>query len=343
MILVYIVILLMLLYNIKIFKIGEYNSDVLGMKNSTALKGLAAVVVVLHHVSQRIDNVGVLFLFRNLGYLSVSLFFFYSGYGMMKSYNSKKNYLNKFWTNRIPKVMIPFILANIIFMILYSLSGRTFSAYDILTYIVGIKLLDSFKWYVIAIFIFYCGFYFMFKFFKKEKAIIGMFFLLTLYCITCYLIGLGDWWYNATYCFFIGILFAEYYKLIFDFIKKRYIVITLGIATIFTASFIVTISKGSIFSVISSVCFVLLCVCLLMKFEIGNKYLNLLGTISYEIYLVHRILLDTFLTITDNKYIYLILCITTSIFIAYLFNLLINKIYSIIYMNVNNKHNKITA
>lgn len=337
MILVYISIFLILLYDIKIFKFKEYNLNPLSLNNSNAMKGLAAVVVVLHHISQRIDNPGSLILFRYVGYLSVSLFFFYSGYGLMKSYESKSNYLNGFWMNRMPKIIIPFILSNVLFLLIHIvLVGTKFSVYDIFTYILGIRLIDSYKWYIIAIVILYSGFYFLFKYYDRNKAILGIFLLITCYSFICYLLGKGGWWYSNTYCFLIGIIFGAYDKSIFSIIRKKYTIVTLGMLLIFILTFVLNVFKGNtLTSSIASACFVLLCICLLMKLDIGNKVINSLGSISYEIYLVHRIILDGFSSI-NNEYIYLILCTVTSILGAYLFSVFCKKVISI-YMSVNEK------
>lgn len=324
MILVYVSIILILLYDIKIFKPNEYNLNPLSLNNSNAMKGLSAIVVVLHHISQRLYNPGYLFLFRYLGYLSVSLFFFYSGYGLMKSYESKCNYLNDFWINRMPKIIIPFIISNILFILIHIvLVGTKFSAYDIFTYILGIRLIDDYKWYIISIVIFYSSFYFLFKYYDRNKSIIGIFILITCYNFTCFLLKMGNWWYNTSYCFLIGIIFGAYYKYVFSFIRKKYIIVTLALLSIFILTFILQVTKENIFiSSISSACFVLVCICLLTKFDIDNKIINLLGSISYEIYLVHRLILDGFSGI-NNKYIYLTLCTLLSILIAYIFNIFV--------------------
>jgi len=327
----------MLLYDIKIFKFREYNSNPLSLKNSNSIKGLAAVVVVLHHISQRIDNLGALFLFKYIGYLSVALFFFYSGYGLMKSYDSKENYLNGFWINRMPKIIIPFLLSNVLFVIVrIALLDSKYSTYDIFNYIFGIKLIDGYKWYIIATIIFYSGFYFMFKYLKRNKAMLGIFFLITGYCLICRRLGNGEWWYNATYCFFIGILFGAYYKSIFSFIRKEYSMITLAILTTFVLTFLLNTFEGNILtSIVSSTFFVLVCACLLMKVEVGNKVINFLGSISYEIYLVHRIMLDGWSRI-NNEYIYIILCMSMTILTAYVFSIFVKKSIKI-YMDINYK------
>jgi len=166
----------------------------------------------------------------------------------------------------------------------------------------------------------------MFKYLKRRKAILAIFFLITAYCLICRRIGNGEWWYNATYCFLIGILFGGYHKSIFTLIKKEYGMITLVMLAIFVLTFKLNIHAGNILTaIVSSAFFVLVCACLLMKAEIGNNIINFLGSISYEIYLVQRIILDGFSRI-NNGYIYLIVCISTCILVAYVFSIFVKKL-----------------
>lgn len=342
--LVYICIILIIVYKIKFFKLNEYNQNSLSLENSNSVKGLAAIAVVLHHIVQRLHNPQSLVLFLHIGYLSVSIFFFYSGYGLMRSYITKKNYLNNFWTIRISKVVIPFILSNILFIIRDIVCrGTKFSLYDILTYTLGIRLIDGFKWYIIALIILYSGFYFVFKYLDTKKAIVGIFLLITCFNLACRLIGTGIWWYNSTYCFFIGIIFGAYCEPLFNVLRKKHIIITLSTISIFITTFILNISKGNIVTaIVSSSFFVLVCICLLMKIQLYNNVLNFLGSISYEIYLIHKIPLDAFDKIRNgHAFIYLTLCIITSILMAYAFNLLSKhtiKIYTTYLYKCKNRY-----
>lgn len=344
MILLYIAIFMLISYKLKVYDTHEYSTDALSPQRCNSIKGLAAIFVVLHHISQRLSDVKFLEPFRYVGYLAVALFFFYSGYGMIKSFESKPNYLKDFWSKRIPKVVLPFIFANILFLIIYSIVNKTiYSPKDTLYFILGIELIDGFKWYVIAIITFYIGFYFTFKYLKGNKSIIGMFLVITWYCYRCYTLGRGEWWYNSVYCFLIGILFGRYSETIIDFIKKRYLTVSLILSVLFSIYHENVIFNGGIVTTnLAAIFFVLLCVFVCMKFSIGNEITMFLGSISYEIYLVHRIFLDVFLNRITNPYMYLVVCLMGSILLGYLFSKFMKKIFSINIKKLNkNKHNKV--
>ena len=69
----------------------EYVGDeYLSKDQCNAIKGLLAILVVLTHIVARITS-GILLrnIFSYLGYLCVSGFFFFSGYGLVVSYHLK--------------------------------------------------------------------------------------------------------------------------------------------------------------------------------------------------------------------------------------------------------------
>lgn len=75
-----------MLYNIKIQRSNEY-ANTLSIENTNDMKGLTALIVVAHHCARRISNLEILMLFKSMGNSAVSLFFFYSGFGLIKSYS----------------------------------------------------------------------------------------------------------------------------------------------------------------------------------------------------------------------------------------------------------------
>ena len=93
----------------------------LSKRNTDCLKGILAVLVLIHHLTQ---NSGLLMdtplrgVFANLGYLSVSAFLFLSGYGMMASYNKK----GKKYAEQLPlKRMLPFYCIIIILIVMHAI------------------------------------------------------------------------------------------------------------------------------------------------------------------------------------------------------------------------------
>ena len=80
----------------------ESSVDYLSVEYTTNFRGIAAIGVILHHMSERI-NAGVFFSkLSMIGYLLVTLFFFLSGYGLLVQYQKKKDgYLKGFLKKRV--------------------------------------------------------------------------------------------------------------------------------------------------------------------------------------------------------------------------------------------------
>ncbi len=61
-------------------------------KDSQVIKGLMALLILMHHIYQRVpipEEMWIDYVFRSLGYLCVSVFFFISGFGITASYKER--------------------------------------------------------------------------------------------------------------------------------------------------------------------------------------------------------------------------------------------------------------
>ena len=76
----------------------DLQKDIASLDVMKSLRGFAAIGVILHHISQEMifQNGKVLTPFVNAGAFFVAIFFFCSGYGLIKSLDSKENYLHGF-------------------------------------------------------------------------------------------------------------------------------------------------------------------------------------------------------------------------------------------------------
>ena len=87
-----------------------YNYD----KNKVQIaKAVIPFLIILHHCY----FLKGLEFFHNLGIILVSFFFLKSGYGLMTSFMSKgKGYLKGFFSKRILKVFLPFLLSLVLWL-----------------------------------------------------------------------------------------------------------------------------------------------------------------------------------------------------------------------------------
>lgn len=380
---IYLILLAIIIFaGAKLAPTNEFHNDFLSLKTCKGIQGICAISIVLHHLTQNIaysqGDPGVMQPFVNLGYMMVSVFFFCSGYGLYTSYKNKKDYMKGFLKKRLPTVLVPLYLVNTLCTIIVLLSGTTYytdlnplamgmdSLIFKITTFLGITLMYSDAWFVICIAIFYTAFYVFFKNNKDEnKAIrnLGIFVILYAVLGMCLPpVGIfwveGEWWYNSSFIFFIGILAAKNEKRIIAFAKEKYKVLLplclIGAVGIWYGAIALDATGGAYGHGISGALGALLCyLCktpgeilfvsfvflAAMKLKVNNIFSNFLGKISYEIYLTHGIFLGIFRSQAihiQNDIVFFALVIVSAI----ISSIILKKVDSKLVNIIKNKLNK---
>lgn len=327
----YIALLLILFWGAKVCKKHTWNEEFMSISQTKYLQGFFAICVMLHHAGQKTCApwhnskyiVHGLDFFLNIGYLFVSVFLFCSGYGLYKSYKQKENYLQGFVKRRILPLVLAFYSTGLIFFLVRLLMGEKMSGPQMFYYLSGAQLCNPNSWFVIALPIFYLGFYLAFKFIKKD----GWALLATVLVVFVYtLIGTlvdhnnwwmrGEWWYNSVHLFSIGLLYARFEQPVTEHVKKHYrlylILSVIGLAVFYFLSlaaqgmfsyygenwnapdkvqrrWVCLLSQQAV-----SCAFVFMVFLLNMKIKLGNKVLGFMGALTLEFYLIHGLFVELF-------------------------------------------------
>ena len=286
---------------------SSFNSGYLSLKTGNYMRGFLAVGIILHHVSK--DTTGGFLLrgFWNLGFLFVAVFFFYSGYGLQKSYMASDGYKKHFLSRRIVPILITYLIVNVMFVILLKATGHSVSYRNYVKSLKTGRPVVLFSWYIITIILFYIAFWILMELCRSHYGmmIIGACIWFAIYAFFCRAIGYGVWWYNSAHLLVVGMFWALYEEKILAVIKKLYPLITILTWGLFALSywyvFIGPLSgRGQKYYI--SVAFQLLCAMLfvlgvmlfLLKFTIGNPVLGFLGRSSLEIYLAQGLFFQYF-------------------------------------------------
>ena len=237
---------------------NEFNDDFLSLDVTKSLRGLAAIGVILHHISQEsaFQKVKELSPFVNAGFYFVAIFFFCSGFGLIKSLKTKENYLDGFLKKRVLKtIVIPFYVCVLLYGIYKLIMGVKMPVAHWITNLLGLTLMNDYAWYPIVLSILYVAFYFIFKYIKNRKLCFALMFLVIFAQGVFFAFNghfawwageknwwlkpnawanaqwwmqqriiwfYGEWWVNSSIAFFIGMIYANFEEKIVAWFKKCY-------------------------------------------------------------------------------------------------------------------------
>ena len=358
---VYVLLLnLVLLPGMKIAKKGCFMEQPYELKVTKGIQGYFALCILVHHVSLALRYFdcydGQLQFFEDLGTLFVGFFFLCSGYGLIVSYEQKENYLDTFVIKRVLMVLVPFFICNYIYMFTTQIFGQNFTMKELIQAFFGVLLLNDHMWFVIEIMILYMLFYFVFRFIKKDGlrfAVIGIFIVIMI--VGSFLSGhdyteyqqanwfRGEWWYNTTLLFLVGMLFGKYRERLTTFAKRHYKLLLAVTLVAFVILYTVTMyalatygywsetdndmaygDKAITFAVQVPMvlAFEILLVLIMLKVRFHNKLLDFFGRISLEMILLEKTFMLIFseLGVTSSIHVYMFLVVASTILGAIIIN-----------------------
>ena len=282
-------------FNIEKNRTTEFKLD----KNTTNLiKFLACLLIAFAHYSGYaiVNGLEPLFIYKFIaafgGYVGVALFFFFSGYGLMKS-EQRKDAIKfaGFLTKRLRRTYLPAVLVSALW-----LGIAYFVDLDLLcnkNYISGVFLSfnDEVMWFVSVILIMYL-FFFTYRYISLKNVFKKTIFKVVLLSITtlvgyCFIRYLFD-----AYCasnvpfFFIGIVVAEFNRYFKLFISSFIVVILL----VLLLGAVMYLYRADNFVLHGCINY-LVVTFMLFIFSNYNIQINMLphwiGDCSYDVYLVH--------------------------------------------------------
>lgn len=327
--------LIIILFSIKINK--EDNLTPLSKDNSIALKGIMAIVVLFHHISQNVKTplTGAL-LFA--GPIAVSVFFFVSGYGLMKSFKTKEGYLNNFINHRILPILIQFLIMNILYYIFRLIIGDGYSVIEFLKSFINGKTTMYYGWYILEIIVLYIVFYIACKVFNKKHNNIVLFtlFATIIMNIIMYIAGYDTCWYRSNLCLTMGMFTALKEHKINKLISKRKALSIFVLSITFVIGFILCQFIDN--RILNCILFQLTLLVLqldiyavLIKFSFKGKIINWLGKNSLYIYILQAIPIYfmKYVYMINNPYLYTFIVINATIILAYIYKGIEKFIYNL--------------
>lgn len=273
-VIVYVLFALLILAGGKFAGFNKFNEDFVSLEKTKALRGIAAVGVILHHISQQaaFKETKTLSFFEGAGIFFVAIFLFCSGYGLIKSLKTKENYFKGFVKNRIVKnILIPFLISTVIYALyLVFVAGKKMHPAQLVTGILGLTNLNDYGWFPVVLIVMYLAFYFGFRnnhsYVTGNLVVLGT--IIVFSAIFCFnghfawwvkegnwyltpggwagakwwmapktFLFSGEWWINTCIAFLMGLMFGEYEEKVIAWFKKLYWLKLFMFIVLFAGSF----------------------------------------------------------------------------------------------------------
>ena len=335
-------------------KLFNYNKDYLSRENTNCLKGIFAFCVILHHLSQNVhiyDYSVVASIFQFMGYLSVAVFFFFSGYGLVFSYDKRTDYIKLFPKSRLLDFYFKYLVIIAIYFIYDIIFGVEISL-DILlkTFFFGGTIVAN-GWYFQTLLVVYLLFFLIFKLFKNTNTQIFAYGLgLICFCVLTVYLNIDLIVIECVFCVLFGMLWArkkeKIDKLFFGNRKSFFYFCVVLMCFSFTLVLWNIINVGYLvvlFIKFLSAIFFVIMVCFIANYiNLKNKLTVFLGNYFLELYAFHGMFIKLFRNVflIKNDYIIIVLVISSSLVFAFIMHPLFNSISKVLKNGLRVKKNE---
>lgn len=352
---IYLILCILSLINIKIKGVNSFFEDYIDLNNTNCIKGIFVWMIFFRHFleySNKKKGISI-FIDNCFGQNIVSLFLFYSGYGINESFIKKGNNYIKTLPLKALTILIKSELIILLFLFNNIIVGIKVSLNSYLYAVIFKNGIGNSYWFVLAIILLYFYSYLSFRLIKKTKYnYIGI----LLITIICFLhIHIINKYYHPNilisvdtiFCFIIG-FFYSYFKFILQKIimknDKNYFGMILLFILLYYKCYIYNPVNIYIVS-IKNAAFTLIIILISMKIKFNNDFLILLNNHSYSIYLLQRIVMIHIFKrgyFTEHNFIRFFF----EFILVILFSCIFDKYFSFIYKKIkdnfkskSNKHN----
>jgi len=328
-------IVILLLITLLLYLLPQ-NKEYLNVKSTSGLRGFLALGIIFHHISPLVKTGEEFSNFSYMGTYIVSIFFFLSAYGLYVQNESRENYLDNFLVKRLSKIIVPFFIISLIYMFYRFVNGQLIDLnFFINLFKQGSTIIYN-GWFVDIIILMYIFFYLSFKFFQNKflSIILNTIFIICYICLAIKL-GYNFWWYNSVLAFAIGLIWAKNQNKIDRFLEKYYfIVIVLVTVLLFVSHRYDILLKylhiedsysyalaANLDNIIFTIYFIIV---FLKKINFSNVYLNLIGRISFELYMIHGLVISMlakiFVSSRVNDVLFTLFVLIISLILAWIVN-----------------------
>jgi len=285
----------------------ELSKDLfLSRKHTDAVKGIAAIAIMISHIAARIQN-GVsgptqyyVMLCGTLGGMGVNLFFFASGFGNFYSLKKTDDQVPerlKWLLKRIVSVVSVYLVCFVLTSVVLRIGGYSQTTIEFIKNIVRLRMPLRATWYlkvqILLYIILTISCFFTNKTMQGVMLVGGSFISALLFNK----LGYAEEWWKSTMCFAVGYYCAMYKEDVIQTMNRKRVLVgglsllllplSYGMICLFDNRFIIEILGNTIMMVSMLI--------IAEYVRLDDRIAGILGTASLEIYLVHISLCSWFL------------------------------------------------
>lgn len=332
--------------------VSRKNTDGLSVVSTNAWKGILALCVLLHHLTLYTDLLKIpgltLITGGPLGYWSVALFLFFSGYGLRLSLTKKGDtYIRRFPLNKI----LPFYIIILLLTALYVVLNLTLADAKEVTWLsvlrsctFGFTFITN-GWYLQVQLLMYILFYLTAGFLRgNTKKTLALIAAVVVYMILCVLFCMEPYWYQCAPAFLLGVLWSLYRERLERFFENKRALKLIVLWSLFVIAFAGSLLLNRVgASTLCVICRIISILFFAAAFAASvmsagelrfaeNRIIKCLGRISLGIYVmqgVFFICLRGRVINLEQDWLYIVCVVAGTILSAFLVTPLFSGIYSI--------------
>ena len=290
---------------------NDFFTDYIDLKNTFSVKGIFVWLIIFKHYSGYFKRKNMYIyeiIVRHIDQRVVSMFLFYSGYGIYESIKKKGNKYSKTLLTKSLIIFIKSELMILIYVLRSMIYRKEITIKDYILSAIFFSKIDNDIWFTYTIILFYIYAFFSFVFINNRKY---NFLGIIIITIICYLHGYFTYFFylkgkicgvDNTLSFILGFCYSGIRKFTDKYIMKydsSYFLILSSFSLIFSYFYINKDISISMHIFMNST-FCIIVILLNMKVKFDNQFLKFLNIHSYSIYLLQRVILRTFY---EKKYL----------------------------------------
>ncbi len=288
--------LIMLFLAFELLYKAKYKSDgthLFDKQNSNAMRGFWCLIVILVHIPTAYQN-RIQDMLGSFAYIGVTFFFMTSAYGLRLGIEKNPDSIKCFWRKRLPRLLIPMVLVNVVSMVFSLVEGKGLS----ITTLIHIN--GWVQWLMVCYVIFWTVKRFIKLILTSNRggySDILVCVLIIVFSVTMYAQKkriIWNTWCPEVFGFVWGIVFFHVRSWLSAWTDKKWLpkcvffCILAGIVGIAYLKFKSVIFFGDyLLKILLSVLIITFMLAVNSRIAIGNKVNLFLGSLSYEVYLLH--------------------------------------------------------